>query len=319
LARAPAAREGQVIVCEGYTDTIALHQAGMRNAVGLMGTALTGDQVGELARMAPTVLLALDADSSGQEAMLRASALAAKRKLELRVVELPAGTDPADLLQGEGADAMRALAGESVPFVRFRVERVLAEGDHASAEGRDRMLERLRPVFATLPASAMRMELTEIVSERLRLPQSLAERALAAGGMVSTTRAAHQEAAGGLTRERAHPSAAGRRGKRARAPQHGGQARLRARLRARAGGDGGGVGSGAPRARQLAAAARGDGGSGWAPPRWPGRTRVSRSRAPLKRHVINAKGVAVAHQKLPADAGSAGFCALIATLRLRTV
>ena len=56
-----------------------------------MGTALTGEQVGELARMAPTVLLALDADSAGQEAMLRAATLAAKRKLELRVVPLPAG------------------------------------------------------------------------------------------------------------------------------------------------------------------------------------------------------------------------------------
>ena len=73
LARAHAARAGAVILCEGYTDAIALHQAGMRNAVGLMGTALTGDQVGELSRMAQTVLLALDADSAGQEAMLRAS------------------------------------------------------------------------------------------------------------------------------------------------------------------------------------------------------------------------------------------------------
>ncbi len=80
LARAHATKAGSVILCEGYTDVIALHQAGMRNAVGLMGTALTGDQVGELARMAQTVLLALDADSAGQEAMLRASGLAAKRK-----------------------------------------------------------------------------------------------------------------------------------------------------------------------------------------------------------------------------------------------
>ena len=72
LARAHAARAGEVILCEGYTDAIALHQAGMRNAVGLMGTALTAEQVGELARMAQTVLLALDADSAGQEAMLRA-------------------------------------------------------------------------------------------------------------------------------------------------------------------------------------------------------------------------------------------------------
>jgi DNA primase len=182
LARPAAARAGEVILCEGYTDTIALHQAGMRNALGLMGTALTGEQVGELARMAQTVLLALDADSAGQEAMLRASAVAAKRKLELRVVPLPAGTDPADLLQRDGAEAMSGLVTQSVPFVRFRVERVLAGGEHSSPEGRDRMLEELRPIFATLAPSAMRMELTRMVSGRLALPESLAETLLSSDG-----------------------------------------------------------------------------------------------------------------------------------------
>jgi DNA primase len=182
LARAHATRAGQVILCEGYTDVIALHQAGMRNAVGLMGTALTSEQVGELARMASTVLLALDADSAGQEAMLRASSLAAKRKLELRVVELPAGKDPAELVQQDGVEAMTAAVKESVPFVRFRVERVLAGGDHGNPEGRDRMIEELRPVFATLAPSAMRMELTRIVSGRLSLPENLAETLLASSG-----------------------------------------------------------------------------------------------------------------------------------------
>jgi DNA primase len=150
--------------------------------VGLMGTALTGEQVGELARMAQTVLLALDADSAGQEAMLRASGLAAKRKLELRVVPLPAGTDPAELVQHEGGKAMTAAVKESAPFVRFRVERVLAAGDHGNPEGRDRMIDELRPVFAMLPPSAMRMELMRIVSGRLALPESLAETLLSAGG-----------------------------------------------------------------------------------------------------------------------------------------
>lgn len=182
LARAHAARAGEVILCEGYTDVIALHQAGLRSAVGLMGTALTAEQVGELARMASTVLLALDADSAGQEAMLRASSLAAKRKLELRVVPLPAGKDPAELVQQGGAEAMSVAVKESAPFVRFRVERVLAAGDHDNPEGRDRMIEELRPVFATLPPSAMRMELTRIVSSRLALPESLAETLLAGRG-----------------------------------------------------------------------------------------------------------------------------------------
>ncbi len=181
LARQHASRAGEVIVCEGYTDTIALHQAGMRNAVGLMGTALTAEQLGELARMAQTVLLALDADSSGQEAMLRAAQVAAQRKLELRVVALPAGSDPADLIAREGAQAMSEAIARSAPFVRFRVERVLAGGDHASAEGRDRMIDELRPVFATLPPSAMRLELTRMVSGSLALPESLAETLLSEG------------------------------------------------------------------------------------------------------------------------------------------
>ncbi len=180
LARAHATRAGKVILVEGYTDAIALHQAGMRNAVGLMGTALTGDQVGELARMAQTVLLALDADSAGQEAMLRASGLAAKRKLELRVVPLPAGADPADLIQRDGAEAIAKAVEKSVPFVRFRVERVLAAGDDSTPEGRDRMIDELRPVFAQLPPSAMRMELTRVASGRLAVPESFFEQQLAA-------------------------------------------------------------------------------------------------------------------------------------------
>ena len=70
---------GAVVLVEGYTDVIALHQAGLRNTVGLMGTALTEEQVGELARLvggsdAARVTLALDADASGQEAMVRAAA-----------------------------------------------------------------------------------------------------------------------------------------------------------------------------------------------------------------------------------------------------
>ncbi|HYM45129.1 MAG TPA: DNA primase [Solirubrobacteraceae bacterium] len=180
LARAHAARAGVSILCEGYTDVIALHQAGIRNAVGLMGTALTAEQVGELARMAPTVLLALDADSAGQEAMLRAAGLAARRKLELRVVPLPAGTDPAELVQREGAGAIEGAIRESLPFVRFRVERVLASGDHSSAEGRDRMVDELRPVFAMLgPRTMMRDELTQLVAGRLELKAGMIEALLA--------------------------------------------------------------------------------------------------------------------------------------------
>jgi DNA primase len=175
LARAAAAKSGGVILCEGYTDVIALHQAGMRAAVGLMGTALTEPQLAELGRMASVVLLALDADSAGQEAMLKAARLAARRKLELRVVELPGGMDPAELIQREGPEAMQAAVEASVPFVRFRVQQVLANGDTQTPEGRDKVIDRLRPIFATTPQSALRLDLAQMVAGRLALPQSLLE------------------------------------------------------------------------------------------------------------------------------------------------
>jgi DNA primase len=190
LARAHATRAGSVIVCEGYTDVIALHQAGMRNAVGLMGTALTKEQVGELARMAHTALLALDADSAGQEAMLRAYGLARERQLDLRVVPLPEGTDPADLVHHDGPAAMSAAIEQSLPFIRFRVERVLSAGDESTSEGQDRILEQLRPVFAQLGRSAMREDLIKFVATRFGGRESLIEQRLVPGTPGSRRQAA---------------------------------------------------------------------------------------------------------------------------------
>ena len=181
IARAAATKAGSVIVAEGYTDVIAMHQAGLRNTVGLMGTALTEEQVGELSRLAPRIQLALDADGAGQEAMLRAARVAAGRRLELRVVPLPAGTDPADLVAAEGARAMQRLVDASVPFVRFRVERELSTGDTGTAEGKDAVISALRPVFAQIPPSALREELIALVADRTDLSPALVGSWLAQG------------------------------------------------------------------------------------------------------------------------------------------
>ncbi|MFM8762017.1 MAG: DNA primase [Solirubrobacterales bacterium] len=167
LARSAAAKAGEVILCEGYTDVIAMHQAGLRNCVGLMGTALTDEQVAALARLAPTVILALDADSAGQEAMVRAAGVAAGKGLELRVLALPGGSDPADLIEAKGPDFVRELAGASVPFVRFRVDLELERGDLSTAEGKDRTVAALAPVMKPLRPGAQRDELYELAAERL--------------------------------------------------------------------------------------------------------------------------------------------------------
>jgi len=171
LARASAARAGRIILVEGYTDVLALHQAGLSNAVGIMGTSLTEEQVGILDRVVSVLELCLDADRAGQEAMLRAARLAESRKLELRVVPLPDGTDPADLIERDGADALRSLVEQSAPFIVFQVERILDRTDIRTAEGRDRALAELRPVLARQPATLLLQDLMRRVAGQLDLSE----------------------------------------------------------------------------------------------------------------------------------------------------
>ncbi|HEY1712226.1 MAG TPA: DNA primase [Solirubrobacteraceae bacterium] len=192
LARAPAAKAGRMILVEGYTDVLALHQAGIRNAVGIMGTSLTEEQIRELERVVKVLELCLDADRAGQEAMLRASRLAAGRDLELRVVPLPEGTDPADLIERDGAEALVSLVRSSAPFVVFNVERILESADTRSAEGRDRALSDLRPVLNEMGASVLRDDLVRRVAGRLELTEgrlaTLLSRGGSAGGVVRAGR-----------------------------------------------------------------------------------------------------------------------------------
>ncbi len=172
LARAAASKADRMILVEGYTDVLALHQAGITNTVGIMGTALTEEQVAELERIVHVLELCLDADRAGQDAMLRAARLARARKLELRVVGLPEGTDPAELAEREGAEAVNRLVGASQPFVVFQIDRILERADLGSVEGRDRALEELRPLLDEVPQSILRDELVRRVAGRLALTEA---------------------------------------------------------------------------------------------------------------------------------------------------
>jgi DNA primase len=171
-ARAPAAKVGSVILVEGYTDVLALHQAGLHNAVGIMGTALTDEQISELERVAKVLVLCLDADAAGQDAMLKAAKLTDDRNLELRVVPLPNGADPAELIERAGADALRERVDASVPFVAFHVERILERNDLGSAEGRERAFKQLEPALRGLRRGLFGDDLLRRVAARLELTEA---------------------------------------------------------------------------------------------------------------------------------------------------
>ncbi len=113
----PASRQtGRLIVVEGYMDVIALAAAGFEDAVAPLGTALTEQQLSMAWRLVETPVLCFDGDAAGQRAALRAIGRALpmlKPAHSLRIVRLPAGLDPDDLLRQRGAAALDALLGEA--------------------------------------------------------------------------------------------------------------------------------------------------------------------------------------------------------------
>ena len=176
VARKEAMRTARFVVVEGYTDVLALHQAGIREAVAIMGTALTQEQLAELAKVGDgnrrgLVYLALDADRAGRDAMLRASRLAEDRGIDLRVVEMPEGTDPADLVTQEGSEAFGERMDRAVPMIEFQVRRVLADADLDTPAGRDKALGEARELISAVPErTATRDALVREAADRLDVP-----------------------------------------------------------------------------------------------------------------------------------------------------
>jgi DNA primase len=203
LARPAASKAARMILAEGYTDVLALHQAGLTNAVAIMGTSLTEEQVSELERVVGvdgSLELCLDADRAGQQAILRAAQLAEGRRLRLRVVPLPEGADPAELIGREGGNRLRERVAESVPFVVFHVERILDRADANSAEGRDRAISELAPALKLdAYAGALREELPRKISNRLGLSEARLGALIDAAGSATTPPQSRAAAAAELT------------------------------------------------------------------------------------------------------------------------
>jgi DNA primase len=174
LAKEAIAKSGRAVVAEGYTDVLALHQAGITEAVCVMGTAITEEQVAALSGMVDEVVLALDADSAGQEAMLRAQRVAAGRKMRLRVAAMPAGEDPAEMLAAEaGGERFRALLEGAVDLPAFQVGLVLDGTDVSSPAERDRALGEVAPILAGMGETASRDDLVRKVAGSLDLEPAL--------------------------------------------------------------------------------------------------------------------------------------------------
>jgi DNA primase len=179
-ARAAIAKQDRACVVEGYTDVLALRQAGMEPVVASMGTALTDRQLKELSRLTRRLFLCFDADAAGEAATLRGMELAAAQGFVVQVVTLPPGTDPAD-----AATEFERLLARAESYLLYRVrletERALPDRQRAFVRGRE--------ILDPFPDSPERQEAMRYLADRLDLPREtlagLAPRARAATGTVS--------------------------------------------------------------------------------------------------------------------------------------
>jgi DNA primase len=159
-ARATITKEDRAVVVEGYTDVLALRQAGLAAAVASMGTALTEPQLKELRRLTSHIFLCFDADAAGEAATVRGMELADRAGFDVRIVPLPAGKDPADAVDG-----FEKLLGASVGYLVHRVD--LAP---RSQEGFDQ----IQQLIKAASAGPERDEAARHATDRFGLPVQVA-------------------------------------------------------------------------------------------------------------------------------------------------
>ncbi len=147
LARTAISRSHAVVIVEGYTDVLALHQAGIENVVACLGTALTSDHLELLARYAEEIILAYDADAAGVNAAARNIPMLEACPAEVRIVLLPEGLDPDEAIRRDGAEGFtRLLANRTTP-VEYLIDLEFAK--HAD-RGSDGVLQAARAAVEVL-------------------------------------------------------------------------------------------------------------------------------------------------------------------------
>jgi DNA primase len=165
-AKGEIVAQGEVVICEGYTDVIAFALAGVPIAVATCGTALADDHFVTLKNLARKVTLAYDADAAGQAAAERCYQWEQRFEVQFQVADLPAGRDPADVFRDDPAQLTSAVKGAS-PFLEFRVERLLRDEQLTSLEDRARVAQRAAALIAPHPNDLVRDQYVMKLSSRL--------------------------------------------------------------------------------------------------------------------------------------------------------
>lgn len=177
-ARAAIQDSREAVVVEGYTDLLALRQAGAGGVVATLGTALTENHFDLLARICDSVYLAFDADRAGTDAARRALEFWNRFRMEVFVVTLPEGEDPASLVEKGGAEAFSTRKDRAETLLDFSVRKIVDGCDTSTPMGRQRAMAACVPVISKVSTDEfgpVRNELVRLVGGLLDMPEETIE------------------------------------------------------------------------------------------------------------------------------------------------
>lgn len=141
-----------LILCEGYMDVIAMHQAGFTNTVAGLGTALTSEQAHLLSRYASEIMIAYDADEAGQKAATRALTIFNNTPLKIKVLHLNGGKDPDEIIKNYGVEKMKSIINGAANEIEFSLLRERSKYDVTSDDGKRQYLQAAIKILANVNA-----------------------------------------------------------------------------------------------------------------------------------------------------------------------
>jgi len=208
-ARTDVRKDGAVIV-EGYMDAIAAHQAGFKNVVAQMGTALTEFQVDEIRRLTGKMTMALDQDAAGQNATLRSLDVVLQNfrtkavnrpgpdgspqtgDADPRVIIMPPGQDPDEVIHRSPSDWTK-LVESAVPAITFRINAITSQGETGTPEGKARCVIEAAPFIHLLGGGIQQANAVELLANNLEVPIDTVKAALSRPSVARRTRQPEQQ------------------------------------------------------------------------------------------------------------------------------
>ncbi|HEX8099384.1 MAG TPA: toprim domain-containing protein, partial [Actinomycetota bacterium] len=166
-AKAEVTKTGRAFLVEGYTDVIALDQVGIASAVATCGTALGEEHIRLLSRFTERAVLAFDSDEAGARAAERAFQFHQRYALDLSVLVLPAGQDPADFALANDGEAFLELVERAVPLVEYMIDRALGGRSLSDIEERARAVRAGLALVTGLEDPVRREEYARLIAHKV--------------------------------------------------------------------------------------------------------------------------------------------------------